>query len=161
MHRWVWDLRLAPPASGEPAYPISAVPGRTPRSPEGPLVVPGTYTVRLVANGKTSTAPLTVVIDPRVRTSTNALAQLFELQKRVYDMLDRTTLAIREKAAAAQAKKEEAPAPPQPDDAPTMESVRSELSSLYSALNRADVAPTAAQIEAVGAVAKKFETVMR
>lgn len=161
MHRWVWDLRLPAPASGEPAYPISAVPGRTPRSPEGPLVVPGTYTVRLVANGKTSTAPLTVVIDPRVRTSTIALTQLFELEKRVYDMLDRTTLAIREKTAAAQAKKEEAPAPPQPDDAPTIESVRSELSSLYSMLNRADVAPTAAQIEAVDAVAKKFEAVTR
>jgi len=37
----------------------------TPPSPEGPLVPPGVYTVRLTAAGKSYTQPVTVVNDPR------------------------------------------------------------------------------------------------
>src|SRR6185437_1255998 len=56
MHRWVWDLRYAPPTTTQHEYPISAIPYRTPRYPLGPLVLPGSYTVRLTADGKTQTA---------------------------------------------------------------------------------------------------------
>ena len=66
MHRWVWDLHYPSPASSRHEYPISAVPYDTPRSPLGPLAVPGEYTAKLTVNGHTFTAPLTVKIDPRV-----------------------------------------------------------------------------------------------
>src|SRR3954467_11264849 len=63
MHRWVWDLRYTTPTATRYEYPISAVPHNTPRTPQGPLALPGTYTVRLTAGGKTMTAPLTVKMD--------------------------------------------------------------------------------------------------
>ena len=59
MHRWVWDLHYPAPASTRHDYPIAAIPHDTPRLPLGPTVLPGTYTVRLTVDGKTSSAPLT------------------------------------------------------------------------------------------------------
>jgi photosystem II stability/assembly factor-like uncharacterized protein len=68
-HRVVWNLRLPrPPAIGY-EYSIAAVPDAdTPALPQGLLALPGAYTVRLTVDGKASTAPLTVVMDPRVKT---------------------------------------------------------------------------------------------
>ena len=69
MHRFVWDLREAPPRSLQQDLPISAVPHDTPRVPEGVLVVPGRYTVRLDVDGRTVERPLVVAMDPRVAIS--------------------------------------------------------------------------------------------
>ena len=43
MHRWVWDLHGAPLESLRHGFPIAAVPHDTPRLPEGPSALPGTY----------------------------------------------------------------------------------------------------------------------
>ena len=65
MHRWVWDFRPDPPPGGR---------GRGGRGGGGgggggrggpPPVATGSYSVRLTANGKTLTQPLTVKPDPR------------------------------------------------------------------------------------------------
>ena len=56
MHRWVWDLHYQTPNSLRHEYPIAAIPGDTPRLPLGPTALPGHYTVRLTANGKSQTA---------------------------------------------------------------------------------------------------------
>jgi photosystem II stability/assembly factor-like uncharacterized protein len=68
MHRFVWDLRLPPPASGRRNYPISAIYRDTPAEPLGAFVPPGQYTVRLTAEGKTFTQPMTVKADPRAKS---------------------------------------------------------------------------------------------
>jgi photosystem II stability/assembly factor-like uncharacterized protein len=68
MHRFVWDLRLAPPASGRRNYPISAIYHDTPAEPLGAWVPPGDYTVRLTVEGKTFTQPMTVKADPRQKS---------------------------------------------------------------------------------------------
>ncbi|MEO6258751.1 MAG: glycoside hydrolase, partial [Thermoanaerobaculia bacterium] len=94
MHRWVWDLHYEAPLSVEHQYQISAVPHRTPRTPQGPWAVPGTYSVRLTANGKTLTTPLTVKMDPRVTTPPAGIAQMFELQTRLAGMLSRSSTAV-------------------------------------------------------------------
>ena len=94
MHRFVWDLRLAPPETVEHEMPISAIPGDTPRYPLGPPVLPGTYTVRLTARGKTLTAPLTVKMDPRVKTAPEALARQFEVASGISDALHRDSQAL-------------------------------------------------------------------
>ena len=86
MHRWVWDMRYAAPIATRYAYPISAVPHETPRVPQGPLALPGAYTVRLMANGTTLTAPLTLKMDPRVTASSADLAGLFALESRLAGM---------------------------------------------------------------------------
>jgi hypothetical protein len=63
-HRWVWDLRAAPaPAPAGAGRGGAGGEGGGPR--QGPLVLPGQYTVRLVVNGRNSTQPLTVRMDPR------------------------------------------------------------------------------------------------
>ena len=74
LHRFVWDLHYPPPAGTTPSYPIAATPGNTAAEPKGPWVVPGTYTVKLTANGKSYTQPLTVRMDPRVKSGTAGAA---------------------------------------------------------------------------------------
>jgi hypothetical protein len=94
MHRFVWDLRYPAPGVLNVQYPISATPNNTPREPRGPWVVPGTYTVRLTVNGTTHTQPLTVRMDPRVKTPAATLARQFALSKGVYNDINRTRAAL-------------------------------------------------------------------
>jgi len=89
MHRFVWDLRLPPPPAREHEYPISAIAGDTPREPLGPLVPPGTYTVKLTVDGTAFTRTLTVKMDPRVAMSPADLAAQFALLKRITGALAR------------------------------------------------------------------------
>jgi hypothetical protein len=82
-HRFVWDLHYQPlnvPAS----YPIGAVYGNTAPTPTSPWVMPGAYTVRLTANGKSHTQPLTVRMDPRVTTAKADLQRQHDLALRAY-----------------------------------------------------------------------------
>ena len=88
MHRWVWDLRAAAPAATHYEYPISAVPHRTPLTPQGPLVLPGVYTVRLTVDGHSESQPLTVKMDPRVHTAAADLQALHAAQVRAGASLD-------------------------------------------------------------------------
>jgi hypothetical protein len=90
MHRFVWDLREAPPRTLAPDLPISAVPHDTPRVPEGPLVVPGRYTVRLEVDGKTQTRMLKVNMDPRVAIPAAALEQQYQLARQLTALMDRS-----------------------------------------------------------------------
>ena len=82
VNRFVWDLRYPAPRTlpygyfgallGYTEYTLAdhAVPSDTPRlQPQGPLVVPGKYTLELSYGGKTYKQPLTLELDPRVRTS--------------------------------------------------------------------------------------------
>ena len=64
-NRASWDLRYDAPPAFRHSYEINANPGLTPPSPEGPLVAPGTYTIRLTVDGKSYSAPLAVRNDPR------------------------------------------------------------------------------------------------
>lgn len=94
MHRWVWDLRYPSPRAIRTEYPISAIPGDTPRSPQGPMAVPGQYTVRLTVNGRTFSEPLTVKMDPRVKTSQEGLALEFQKQQVLAGMMTQNTEAL-------------------------------------------------------------------
>jgi hypothetical protein len=68
-------------------------------------VAPGTYTVKLTVNGKSYTQPLTVKMDPRVKTPPAGLAQQFTLSKQMYDGVLETQAALLElRAIRAQVK---------------------------------------------------------
>jgi photosystem II stability/assembly factor-like uncharacterized protein len=101
-HRFVWDLRFSPPAgtSAQPGqYPISAVPFDTPREPSGPLVTAGTYSVRLSVGSRIQTQPLTVRMDPRIKTPADILARQHALAVSLWDDITRdsaTTAQIRD-----------------------------------------------------------------
>jgi hypothetical protein len=94
MHRWVWDLHYDAPKATRSDYPISAVPGDTPRSPQGPIALPGPYTVRLTVRGLMFTEPLTVKMDPRVKTSQEGLALEFQKQQVLAKMMTQNTEAL-------------------------------------------------------------------
>jgi hypothetical protein len=72
-HRFVWDLR----------YAFAGPRRRSRRAGGGPIAVPGRYTVKLTAAGKTMSAPLVVAMDPRVKTSAGDLQQQFQLASRL------------------------------------------------------------------------------
>jgi hypothetical protein len=62
------------------------------------MVLPGTYSVRLNASGRSLTAPIEVKLDPRVTTPAADLRQQYELMVRMRDLLGRshgTILEIR------------------------------------------------------------------
>src|SRR5229473_2028890 len=86
IHRFVWDLRLALPKGVRTTY----------WGPAGPLVVPGSYTVKLTANGKSSTQPLTIKLDPRVKTPQDALVRQFELASKLTSRLGEVSLALQQ-----------------------------------------------------------------
>jgi hypothetical protein len=56
--------------------------------------MPGRYTVKLTAGGKSYTEPLTVKMDPRVRTPLPGLQQQFTLSKELYDDIVKTSKAL-------------------------------------------------------------------
>ncbi|MEO6323247.1 MAG: glycoside hydrolase, partial [Thermoanaerobaculia bacterium] len=94
MHRFVWDLHGPAPAALEHEFPISAIPGNTPRGPIGPAILQGTYTVTLKAGGQTLTQPLVVRMDPRVETSPEDLKSQFDAASRLCAALDRDHAAV-------------------------------------------------------------------
>ena len=90
MHRFVWDLREPPPRAFDHDLPISAVPHQTPRVPEGPLVVPGRYTIGLQVDGRTRKQPLEVAMDPRVAVPQAAIEAQYHLAMRLVAIMDRS-----------------------------------------------------------------------
>ena len=78
LNRFVWDLRYPPPPAARYGYSIAAIAGQgTVAEPQGPLVLPGVYEVRLGVGGQTYTRSLRVELDPRVHVADSALeAQL-------------------------------------------------------------------------------------
>lgn len=84
LNRFVWDLRYPAPPALRPQPSMDAVYGEdTPLEPEGPLVLPGTYELRLTAGGHTATASLRVEPDPRADVPAAALASQLALARRI------------------------------------------------------------------------------
>jgi len=82
-----WNIRHDnPPAfSHNYAQVMGAVAGDTPASPEGPLALPGVYTVKLTVDGKVYAQTLTVKNDPRSPASADDLRAQHDLQMKLYD----------------------------------------------------------------------------
>jgi len=88
MHRFIWDVHYQSAsgvAGGRGGLPIAAVPYDTVPVPTAPWAAPGQYTVRLTVGGKRYTQPLTLKMDPRVKTPPLGLSQQFTLSKQLYD----------------------------------------------------------------------------
>jgi photosystem II stability/assembly factor-like uncharacterized protein len=66
-HRFVWDLRYAPPRGARRSHSIAAVYQNTPSGPRGPYVHPGSYSVRLTVDRAVQQRPLEIRLDPRVK----------------------------------------------------------------------------------------------
>jgi hypothetical protein len=83
-NRMNWDLRYDNPPAFSHGYDISATPFLTPTSPQGPLVLPGTYTVTLTVDGRKFTQKVKVTNDPRSPASARDLSEQHEVQMTLY-----------------------------------------------------------------------------
>jgi hypothetical protein len=166
MHRWVWDLRSTTPTATHYDYPISAVPYRTPLKPQGPLVLPGSYTVRLTVDGHSESERLTVKLDPRIQTAPSDLEALHTAQMTMAETLDTVAKAdlaahaVAEQIATPQNASLSAQLAPFSDalktvlsgnptkHAPGIDDVNGEAGQLYGELEQADGVPTEALLAA-------------
>ncbi len=185
MHRWVWDLHYPSPASLQHQYPISAVPYDTPRTPQGPIALPGEYTTRLTVNGHTSTASLTVKMDPRVNASPADLEKQFDLEVHLASELTVSAEAVtqarsvvdqlhklgNQSGALAESIKAfdqkvgtilRGPTPAVPGASePTLTRANAAVDALYTGVGQADAAPTTAQINAAADTERDLSALMK
>jgi photosystem II stability/assembly factor-like uncharacterized protein len=89
MNRFAWDLHYDDPIQTPGAFYYG-------EGPRGPLALPGDYQVRLTVAGKTQTAPLHLVIDPRIKEAEPALPKQFELSAKVANRIGDLHQAINE-----------------------------------------------------------------
>jgi len=78
MHRFVWNLTWS--SSGGPGVDEES----EYRTPSGPKVVPGKYTVKLTVDGRLQTQPLTVVMDPRSPATSDTLEQQLQISQQIF-----------------------------------------------------------------------------
>ncbi len=96
LHRFVWDLRYPDPDQllytyygihvkyFEYTLADHAIPHNTPwHEPQGPMVVPGRYEVRLTVGGRTQRQPITVRLDPRLNYSAAELQSQLDLAQKL------------------------------------------------------------------------------
>jgi hypothetical protein len=72
-NRTNWDLRYDAPPAFSHSFEINANPGLTPASPEGPVALPGVYTLKLGVDGRSYAQTVTVRADPRSPATLAAL----------------------------------------------------------------------------------------
>ena len=178
MHRFVWDLHYTPAPGVRPSYPIAAIAYNTAPSPTSPWVMPGTYTVKLTANGSTATQLLIVKMDPRVKTPLEGLRQQFTLSKEMYDGIVAASAAIEQlrgakpriqgtqlepKGASLEGEPaSEFGAPPRaPGQPETLNSVIASLRTVMALLQQSDVTPPSQVVAAVADRRKALDEVMQ
>jgi photosystem II stability/assembly factor-like uncharacterized protein len=183
MHRFLWDMHYTPVPDVEPEFPISATYRNTAAAATSPWAAPGDYTVMLTVDDKTFSQPLTVAMDPRVKTSAAALQEQFDLSWQLYQM--RLKLApmgkkfddiaeqltkLRAKAAErsdvtqkleafAQTFVKFGPPHPRPGAPPSLFVLES-TTRLFNDIQGADAAPTAAVKAAIADLETKVRPMM-
>jgi hypothetical protein len=89
MNRFAWDLRYNEPIQVPGAFYAG-------NAPRGALALPGDYQVKLTANGKTQTAALHLVVDPRTKDHEGELPKQFELSRQVNARISELHQAVNE-----------------------------------------------------------------
>ncbi len=189
-HRFLWDMRYEEiPGMSTGPDASDAVPHNTPSVPTSPYVLPGTYTVRMIAGAQTLTAPITVVLDPRVKTPTADIAQQYDVSRKIYDDMLHATVALHEITVVRDQLRSKAGGATTiiaagsleaklnaiagggggrggggrggPAGPPNLNSLRTALARLEHSIQNADAAPTAAQIEAADLTAKPLPALLQ
>ena len=171
VHRVSWDLRRDAPNALSHSFEINANPGRTPASPEGAVVPPGRYSIRLIANGATVTQPITVVNDPRVKATVADVrtqdSLLVSLTRGINDSYadHRAAEAARKSATGAKAavldtllgNARPRPVPGAVPHSTNFKTVHEALIGQLNAQDNADMAPTPSMWAALRAVCADYK----
>jgi hypothetical protein len=178
MHRFVWDLHYPPPDALRHEYPISAIYRDTPRYPLGPAVMPGQYTIKLTIDGTSYTQPLTVKMDPRVKTPPAGLLQQFTLATRVTGMLHQDFHALQEirelrpklaqqspelgkEAAALEGGSRRPPGDEDEDeDSGGLTKLNNDLNTVLGVIEGADATPTTQAAATVGELERRLQSLL-
>lgn len=183
MHRFLWDMHYTPVPGVEPEFPMRATYRNTAPEATSPWVSSGDHTVTLTVDGKSFSQPLSVTLDPRVKTSAADLQEQFDLSWQLYQL--RIKLApigkrfdeIAEQLLKLKAKAAERPdvtqkleafaqtlmkfGPPHPrQGAPPSFFVLESTTRLFNDIEGADAAPTAAVRTAVEDLQTKIAPMM-
>ena len=179
MHRFAWDLHYDPIPPEDVADngdddANGAVPHRTYPTVNAPWAPPGSYTVRLMVSGASYKQPLTLRLDPRVKTSPVVMSEVAKLSREMwagsiaaYDA-NRTARALSQSLSglsgadvAAFKVQLDSVAPESPrgraarfrrrgpqSATPTLTAASNAMMAAAMAMQAADVAPTAVQVAA-------------
>jgi photosystem II stability/assembly factor-like uncharacterized protein len=187
MHRFTWDLRYDPipgtTGGGRGGSGAGAVPHRTYPGANSPWVPPGAYTVRLTVNGKSTTEPIVIKMDPRVKI-TPEVQQIFAMTARMERSAKtaegayREARALLEKADGAFRKQIEEIAPakppegeaegsgrggfgaPEPPPAATLANIGGRLVGAVMPMQASEMPPTATQLQVYEREAAAYATLM-
>jgi photosystem II stability/assembly factor-like uncharacterized protein len=96
MHRFVWDLHYSAPESLGHEFPISAIVHDTVQYPLGAWAMPAKYTVKLTVEEKSYEQPLTVKMDPRIKTPEGDLHKQFEMEAGAVEGMNESYEALRQ-----------------------------------------------------------------
>jgi antitoxin component of RelBE/YafQ-DinJ toxin-antitoxin module len=154
LHRFVWDVRYERPAVNGFNYPMTATYLNTPRTPLGSWVLPGKYSVRLTVDGKSQTQPLTVKIDPRVKSSSADLKLMYDTSRAIDVMLRRVAKAEGE-IRAVPVKSAQIT-----DLGQRLSRASAPLSQLFGAVESTDAAPMPVVLEAWKATSAAVDAVL-
>jgi photosystem II stability/assembly factor-like uncharacterized protein len=106
MNSFQWDLRYSDATEVTGFYPPIAA-GGLDNSVQGPLVVPGNYSVVLDYGGSRTTQNFEVALDPRIQATADDLAARLALQLKIHADLDalnkklNQAIAVRDKLASS------------------------------------------------------------
>ncbi|AVP98045.1 hypothetical protein C7S18_12915 [Ahniella affigens] len=103
-HRVIWNLRHPRPLATAYEYSIAATAGvETSALPEGPLALPGRYTVELLLAGKTERQSFEVKLDPRLNLAPAQLQHILDFNLELATVLKQLTSSIGKTEAALSA----------------------------------------------------------
>ncbi|HEV8271930.1 MAG TPA: hypothetical protein VGQ04_11540, partial [Chitinophagaceae bacterium] len=162
-HRFTWDMKYAP-LNIPPSYPISATYMNTERDQTAPWIMPGTYIVELVIDGKAEREIFTIKMDPRVKTSTANLQQQHDLSLHCYNGRKECMKILEEIRSYRSSLKNQIPnsdelgkkdkeaaaleSTPQGSPAESFTKINGEFASIFNILQDSDMPPTTQTIAA-------------
>ncbi|HWC95933.1 MAG TPA: YCF48-related protein [Candidatus Sulfopaludibacter sp.] len=186
MHRFVWDLRYPDPEQllytyygihvnyFEYTLADHAIPHNTPwHEPQGPMVLPGEYEVRLTAGGETLRRRITVKLDPRLDVSAEDLRRQLDLAQTVaasmgatwegYNQAAQLRAELTERMAAMKTGKEDAEAldgKAQGSMDTGLGPMNRDLTRLMIAVDQSDTAPASMVVESFRAMCEETKTAL-
>jgi hypothetical protein len=144
INRFTWNLRYP----GAYMFPGMVLWGASPKM--GPVAVPGTYHVKLTANGVTQTRDLVVEKDPRVKVTDEDLQKQFDLAWKVRNQLSQADTIVSEIRYVRQQVEERLKANPDASLKSEADAMNAKMTTIeetvYQTKNRSDQDPLNFQI---------------